>query len=224
MITLAEKKKIEHIVNVFETSSIDGKYDALVVLKDGKDSSRQITYGRSQTTEQGNLKTLLNMYVTRSGIFASDFKPFLPKLGKVPLADDATFKNLLRRAAREDPIMRSTQDEFFDILYYTPAFAFFTGLGFALPLSLLVIYDSFIQSGSVSPKLREQFPEVPPSSGGDEKAWIKAYVKTRNNWLANHPKLIVRPTVYRTRCFQDQINKDNWSLDKPVNANGIIVP
>ncbi|WP_420150948.1 chitosanase [Spirosoma sp.] len=224
MITAAVKKKVEQVVNAFETSSLEGKYDALVVLKDGLNNTRQITYGRSQTTEQGNLKSLIDMYITRNGIFANDFKPFRTKIGKVPLADDATFKNLLRKAAREDIIMRNTQDEFFDILYYTPAVNFFISLDLTLPLSLLVVYDSFIHSGCVPSHLRERFPEVPPSLGGDEKAWIKAYVKTRDTWLATNKKLILRNTVYRTQCFLNQIKTGNWMLDKPVNANGVLVP
>ncbi|UFH54607.1 chitosanase [Spirosoma sp. KNUC1025] len=224
MITAAVKNKVEQIVNVFETSSLQGKYDALVVLKDGKNDSRQITYGRSQTTEQGNLKTLIEMYITRNGVFASDFKPYRTKIGKVPLADDSEFKDLLRKAARQDAIMRAVQDEFFDVLYYTPALAFFTTLDFTLPLSLLVIYDSFIHSGCVPPALRERFPEMPPSSGGDEKAWIKAYVKTRHEWLRTNKKVILHKTIYRTQCFLDQINANNWMLTQPVNANGIMVP
>lgn len=186
MITATIKTKIQQIVNVFETSSIEGKYDALVVLKDGKNDTRQITYGRSQTTEQGNLKALIDMYITREGVFANDLKPFRSKIGKEPLADDATFKNVLRKAAREDSLMRNVQDEFFDIFYYTPALNFFISLDLILPLSLLVVYDSFIHSGTVPPFLRERFSEVPPSRGGDEKAWVKAYVKERHEWLAGY--------------------------------------
>ncbi|GAB2594559.1 chitosanase [Spirosoma areae] len=224
MITKAVKTKIEQIVNVFETGTVEGKYDALVIFNDGRDNTRQITYGRSQTTEQGNLKSLIEMYINRDGLFKSEFIPFRSKIGKVPLVDEGVFKSLLRKAAREDPIMRSTQDEFFDILYYTPALLFFTGLDFTLPLSLLVIYDSFIHSGGVPPFLRERFPELPPAKGGDEKAWIKAYVKTRHEWLATNAKVILRKTIYRTRCFSEQINTNNWMLDHPAEANGVRVP
>ena len=54
MITPPQKSKIEAVINVFETGKKEGKYDALVVYRDGRGGSRQITYGRSQTTEQGN--------------------------------------------------------------------------------------------------------------------------------------------------------------------------
>jgi chitosanase len=107
------------------------------VLADGKKKTRQITYGRSQTTEQGNLKKLLQQYIRNSGAFSAQVVPYVERLGKVPLADDGPFKNLLIQAAREDPIMRITQDEFFDAEYYARALRFFEQNQFMLPLSLL---------------------------------------------------------------------------------------
>ncbi len=59
MITETHKYLIQKVINVFETGTPEGKYDMLVVYPDGKGGSRQITYGRSQTTEQGNLSQLL---------------------------------------------------------------------------------------------------------------------------------------------------------------------
>jgi chitosanase len=217
------KKKIQQIINVFETGIPAGKYDALVIFADGRNGTRQITFGRSQTTEQGNLKTLINMYIARSGKFAGEFAPFVNQIGVVPLVDNAAFKLLLRKSAREDAIMRDTQDHFFDILYYTPALAFFTHLKLTLPLSLLAVYDSFIHSGGVPAFLRERFTALPPSRGGDEKTWIGEYVRVRHEWLATHPKQILRKTEYRTKCFLDQIKSDNWDLKQPVDANGVVV-
>ena len=68
MIPPATKNKIEDIINVFESGSINGNYATLVKYKDYTDPSThinivQITYGRSQTTEFGNLKSLVQMYV-----------------------------------------------------------------------------------------------------------------------------------------------------------------
>jgi chitosanase len=47
------KRKIEKVVNVFETGTPEGRYDLLVVMNDGPGGRPQITYGRSQTTEFG---------------------------------------------------------------------------------------------------------------------------------------------------------------------------
>lgn len=223
MITPELKNKIEAIVNVFETGSETGGYGTVSIYKDGKENARQITYGRSQTTEQGNLRTLMDMYFANGGEYAGAFKPYLSKIGKTSLVDDRDFISLLKKAG-SDPVMRQTQDYFFDVVYYSPARQFFDGYKFILPLSLLVIYDSYIHSGSVPGFLRQRFKEMPPSMGGDEKKWVTAYVNARQDWLQNNSRQIVRKTVYRTRCFLEQIAKNNWLLDAPVEANSVLVP
>lgn len=221
MITPTQKTKITRIVNVFETGTPEGKYDALVVYTDGENGSRQITYGRSQTTEQGNLPKLLRLYVSKNGIYKNDLASYIPLIGVQPLCDDASFKFLLRKAAQEDPLMKEAQDEFFDKAYYQPAFKFFKENEFTLPLSLLVIYDSFIHSGGILKFLRQRFSEVPPARGGDEKKWIHFYTDVRHQWLRYHNNPLLRKTIYRTQCFLDQIAGNNWRLEKKVNANGI---
>lgn len=223
MISSSQKSKIIQIINVFETGTKEGKYDLIATYPDGKNGSRQITYGRSQTTEQGNLKALIEKYIANKGAFAGEFKIYLPKIGKTPLVDDAAFKNLLKKAAKQDPVMRKSQDDFFDVLYYQPAFHFFEKNKFTKALSLLVIYDSYIHSGSVPAFIREKFAENVPVNGGDEKKWIKKYTEARHEWLTNHSKQLLRKTNYRTKCFLEQIAGSNWDLSKPVNANGTTV-
>lgn len=220
MITAEQKRKIIQVVNVFETGSTEGKYDNITIMADGKGDTRQITYGRSQATEQGNLKNIIERYVQAGGQFASAFGPYLPKISRQPLVDDNEFKRLLRTSAREDALMRQAQDETFEILYYQPAEHFFKDEGFTLPLSMLVVYDSYIHSGGVPSMLRSRFPEATPVRGGDEKAWVTAYVKVRQDWLATHRRKILRPTVYRTKCFLNEMKKNNWMLDQAVMANG----
>ncbi len=169
MAIIKEKALIQSIINVFEAGAPEGKYDKLVIYDDGVNDSHQITYGKSQTTEQGNLSRLIDMYVDNAGTFANDFVPYLEKIGKYPLVDDEDFKRLLIRAAREDKIMRETQDIFFDEVYWLPAMQWFERNGFKLPLSRLVTYDSYIHSGSIPMFLRKRFIEPPPAKGGNEK-------------------------------------------------------
>jgi len=224
--TLSAKKKqfVQRIVNVFETGTPEGKYDALVVMPDGANDSRQITYGRSQTTEQGNLKQLLGMYVDAGGQFATSVASFLSQVGSEPLADNEAFKRLLRRAAREDPIMRETQDAFFDKAYWVPAENWFGTNGFSLPLSMLVTYDSYIHSGHIPMFLRKRFIEMPPAKGGNEKKWVSSYVEARHQWLKHHTRELLRKTVYRTQLVLDEIGRKNWNLATlPIVANGIEV-
>jgi chitosanase len=167
LITDENKRLIERVINVFETGTPDGRYDKVTIYPDGKGKSLQITYGRSQTTEQGNLSKLLQMYVENEGTFSEAFAPYLALIGDRPLVKDEKFKGLLRRAAREDQVMRATQDSFFDLLYYKPADQFFDTNAFTLPPSLLVIYDSYIHSDKIPDFLRKRFGELPPAKGGD---------------------------------------------------------
>lgn len=219
-----KKDLIQKVLNVFETGTPAGKYDTLVIYADGVNDSYQITYGRSQTTEQGNLGQLLEMYVERDGQFAEDFVPYLARIGNEPLHDSTEFKDLLVRAARQDQVMRDTQDAFFDQVYWQPAVNWLEQQEMALPLSLLVVYDSYIHSGRVPMFLRKRFSEYPPVKGGDEKVWISSYVDTRHQWLRYHRRPILRKTIYRTATFRNEINNNNWNLDKlPIRANGIDV-
>ena len=224
MTTHDVKTLVQRVVNVFETGTPEGRYDSLVVMPDGHNDSRQITYGRSQTTEQGHLKELLELYVQKGGLLAGEIAAYFDRIGVVPLEDDAQFKDLLRRAAREDGIMRQAQDDFFDEVYFDPAMGFFQTNGFILSLSLLVIYDSHIHSGSVPGFLRNRFPEPVPARNGNEKSWVTSYVNVRHDWLANHSNELLRRTIYRTQCFKDQIATENWDLDKlPIMDNGVPV-
>jgi chitosanase len=219
-----QKKLLEKVVNVFETGSVAGNYGAISIYSDGPNDVRQITYGRSQTTEYGNLRSLVQKYVAANGAYSKKLKPFAEKVGTVPLTDDTAFKDLLRKAGKEDVIMRKTQDEFFDERYFKPAMKWAKDHGFILPLSALVIYDSFIHSGSILWVIRGMFPENPPSLGGNEIEWTTAYVEARHVWLATHHREAVRKTIYRTQCFKDEISKGNWTLGSlPVTANGVKV-
>ena len=216
-----QKRLIQRVVNVFETGSPNGNYSNITIYHDGPHDIRQITYGRSQTTEYGNLRQLVEQYVAANGLFSQQLRPYAGKVGSAPLTDDTNFTNLLKRAGKEDPVMKRTQDSFFDRVYYRPAMRWADQQGFALPLSALVIYDSFIHSGSILWIIRNKFPESPPASGGNEKAWIKAYVNARNNWLASHNRTAVQKSIYRTQCFKNEILRNNWDLSRvPIDANG----
>jgi chitosanase len=166
-LTPAQKSIIERVINCFETGKADGDYGMISIYADGPHDIKQITYGRSQTTEYGNLRQLVQMYVDALGTFSGELQPYADKVGSEALVDDSNFKKLLRRAGREDVTMRRIQDEFFDKAYFTPAMKWADNHKFVLPLSALVIYDSFIHSGSILWIIRQKFPENVPDLGGD---------------------------------------------------------
>ena len=156
-----------------------------------------------------------------AGAAADALRRFADDVGSVPLTDNREFKNLLRKAGRQDPVMKRVQDKFFDKRYYRPAMKWVRDHEMTLPLSALVVYDSFIHSGRILWFLRQRFAESPPSGGGDEKAWVTAYVNTRHDWLRTHSRQILRKTIYRTACFKTEIQRGNWGLSaRPIIANG----
>lgn len=217
MIAQATKEKIQSIVSVFETSSLRPVYDALVCLPDGPGKIRQVTYGAHQTTEYGNLKALIKMYIDQGGRYANDLKNYVNLIGlhDHPLADNVQFKQLLKYAGT-DYIMHEVQDAFFDKYYWQPAMNFFAANLFKLPLSMAVIYDSYIHSGSVPSWLRDDFAEKTPLNNGDEKKWITAYVNARDYWLEHHESKTLRNTDYRTDCWIEQVKNNNWDLSQVV--------
>lgn len=220
-LTSGQRLICDRVINVFETGTIKGKYGAISIYKDGPHRIRQITYGRSQTTEYGNLRRLVDMYADAGGLYSIDLKPYVPLIGNTALVDNETFKDLLRRAGDEDPVMRATQDKFFDLVYFQPAEKWADSQGFTLPLSMLVIYDSFIHSGRILDFLRARFAEVPPSRGGDEKKWISQYADARHNWLSTHSRSDLRASSYRTRDLVREISRGNWDFSHlPMIANG----
>jgi chitosanase len=218
MISTKIKNKIQKILNAIETGSPEGDYSNISLYHDGPNKIKQITYGKSQTTEWGNLSKLIDLYIEKKGQFANDLCSYQGKIGKISLVDDANLLSILKKAGK-DPVMVQAQDEFFDEHYWKPAKTWFDAKGFTLPFSMLVIYDSFIQSGSMLKFLRYKFPETTPVNGGNEKVWIQQYVNVRNNWLSNHSEKILVNSAYRTRNLLKGLKEENWMLDKTFEAN-----
>jgi chitosanase len=223
-LTSAQKLIIERVINCFETGKPEGDYGCISIYADGPHDIRQITYGRSQTTEYGKLRQLVQMYVDAQGTYSDALMPYADKIGSEMLVDDSIFKNFLRRAGREDIGMHRIQDQFFDEAYFIPAMNWADEHIFTFPLSALVIYDSFIHSGSILWIIRQRFRENPPDLGGREKEWITAYVHARQEWLGQHRRPAVRASTYRTRDLGKEVNRGNWDLAQlPIMANGSAV-
>jgi chitosanase len=221
LLSSSQRTLIERVINTIETGKPEGDYSNISIFADGPHDIRQITYGRAQTTEYGNLRKLIIMYSEQNGIHSQNLKPYIDKIGSEKLVDNIPFKKLIREAGRNDPIMRQIQDQFFEEVYFMPAMKWADDNGFTLALSALVIYDSYIHSGQILWLLRNMFSESPPASGGNEKKWIRDYINARHDWLSNHHRPAVRKSNYRTQAFNAQISKGNWDLKTvPIQTNG----
>ena len=212
-----------------ETGTASGNYSLVTVLGDGKNGRRQVTLGIQFDEASGDLGRVLDLYAKRGGRYAQELSRYrsLVNTGdddvSTVLARDNTFKALLREAG-SDPVMQSVQDFIFAAETWDPAQRWFDKNGFTLPLSMLVISDSFLQSGSMLWFLRQRFKEVPPAKGGREKVFISDYTNHRHLWLSGSGNRAIHNSAYRTRCYLSQINSDNWDLDSlPIVMNEVRV-
>lgn len=219
MLTTTQKKTAEAIVNIFETSQVLGNYSLVTIIAG---DTGHLTYGRSQTTlGSGNLNDLLQRYCANPGArFSSRLKPSLKRFVDcdISLDSDLRVHNLLRASA-DDPVMRETQDTFFDDFYWKPAVRAAERFKISSPLGIAVVYDSFIHGSWKAMHTRTTARVGSCAEAGEEK-WITEYVATRWNWLATHSRADLRATVYRMDAFQRLIDQGYWGLNLPLVVRG----
>lgn len=220
------KRVVQAILSTFETGNPEGDYAAVAVLADGAG----VSYGKHQATDAGgNLDRIVLAYMDAGGILGGAMSPYVKRLGDDETADvdpDGPFPGwmneliqLLVVAGETDPIMWEVQDRVFDSEYWNPAVAQAREMELRHPLSMAAVYDTAIQSGFTRggrlSQIRLRFPEVPPSRGGDEKAWTRAYLNARNAWLSSQPNERVRRSVVRVLELQHLCDVENWELETP---------
>ena len=224
-----EKRAIDSVLSIFETGRLPSpeSYSTCAVLADGAG----ISYGKHQSTDRaGSLDLVCKQYIALQGPRASELNAYLGYLGsnasakvnpKGPYPDWLrTLMSLLRDLGRE-PLMQQCQDEVFDRVYFSPAVNHCNALGLTRALSLLTIYDTCIHSGPGRvASHRQAIAVAPPAEGGDEKAWIKAYVAERRAWLLRSSNELVRKTIYRPDAISKLIASDNWDLRMPFTCCG----
>lgn len=214
-LTPTQVRTAQAIVNLFETSEVLGDYGEVTLIEG--DTGR-LTYGRSQTTlGSGNLALLLQRYCVNPGArFGARLLSWLPSVqARDGSVDQATQLHNLLRAAADDPVMRETQDQFFDDVYWTPALRRAQQLGITSALGVAVVYDSTVH-GSWD-RMRQRTEEQAGSVQAlGERGWIAAYVKVRRQWLGTHERQDLRRTVYRMDAFQRLVDQGFWGLPLPL--------
>ncbi|MBP7476605.1 MAG: chitosanase [Pyrinomonadaceae bacterium] len=214
--TEQDKLKALAIVSIFETSKPFGSYAACVVLNDGAG----VSYGIAQFTHRsGSLWEVVDRYLNAGGQIGREvLAAAIPLLKRnnvsaiERLASDTRFKKALIAAAvtRE---MKEAQHFVATTRYLRPAIDICTRMGFSLPLSLAVVYDSVVHGSW------ERIAGRVGTRTADEKAWITEYVRKRHIWLTAIVRL--RSTTYRTRFFLNQIATGNWYLKLPLIVHGV---
>jgi chitosanase len=215
MLTATQKRTAEAIVNIFETSEVRGNYGSVTVIAE---DTGHLTFGRSQTTlGSGNLYDLLKQYTDNAGAsFGGSLAPYLARFHDrdLSLDTDLHLHNLMRASA-DDPVMRDTQDEFFDARYWGPAARAADREGISTPLGVAVVYDSTVH-GSWGALRDRTGAACGTLAVAGERAWISQYVSERRAWLAGHSRKDLRATVYRMDAFRRLIDLDAWSLTLPL--------
>lgn len=215
MLTPSQKQTAQAIVNIFETGSARGDYGNVTLIPG---DTGHLTFGRSQTTlTSGNLFDLIQSYCDNSGArFGSRLSPALQRLRDrdLSLDSDRKFQNILR-ASSDDPVMRETQDAFFDRVYWEPALRQADSAMITDPLGVTVVYDSIVHgSWKTMRNLTNSRHGTPQTLG--ERDWVAAYVDVRRQWLAGHSRRDLRKTVYRMDAFQRLIDQSLWGLPLPI--------
>ena len=218
MINDVQKATIASIVNVFETGRPQGDYSAIAVMKG---DTGHLSYGRSQVSlGSGKLFQLLSQYCQAADAkFKDQLTPLLPRFQSIDtsLDQDADVKALLKQAGT-DPVMRNTQDQYFNTNYLGPACEAAAQFGLVTALANGVVYDSFVQGGWG--RLSSRLGKL--SAPQNEKDWLSKYVAIRKDWLLNlHTPL--PSTVYRMDSFASLIGDDKWDLALPIKVHNVSI-
>lgn len=220
MLTSLQKQAAKAIVNAFETGTLQGDYGNVTFLPTDPGG---LTYGRSQTTlNSGNLALLIHAYVKAPGaIYANELRPYLGRFDAQDqsLNRDRTLRGILQEAGN-DPVMRTTQDEFFNRVYWEPTITSANYIGIKTALGMAVVYDGRIHGSWHMIRDRTIQNHGQLSAIGEQK-WVAQYVATRRNWLANHSIELLRRTVYRMDTFNQLIAEGNWDLKLPFFVRGL---
>jgi len=229
-VTPEQKHVIDCVLAIFETGKIPtaASYSTCTVLRDGAG----ISYGKHQCTDKaGSLDLVCKKYIELKGAHAEELSKYLSYLatnestkvnpgGPYPAWLNSLI-NLLKTCGA-DPVMQQAQDFVFDQNYFNPALNHAKDIGLTTALGVLVIYDTCIHSGPGRVGThRAAFPEKSPKNGGDERAWIKAYINARRVWLAGNSNPLVQKCVYRQDAMLELIKADNWDLRTPVVVRGL---
>nr|WP_202447852.1 chitosanase [Streptomyces sp. SID5468] len=181
------KKEIAmELVSSAENSSLDWKaqYKYIEDIGDGRGYTAGIIGFCSGT---GDMLDLVEYYTKREP--GNPLAPFLPALRKVNGTDShaglgTPFVNAWKKAA-QDKVFQAAQDEERDRVYFDPAVARAKADG-VRTLGQFIYYDAIVMHGNGDDK--DSFGSIrrnalkkakPPSQGGDETAYLNAFLDAR---------------------------------------------
>ncbi|HET6355827.1 chitosanase [Streptomyces sp.] len=220
----AKKDIAMQLVSSAENSSLDWKaqYKYIEDIGDGRGYTAGIIGFCSGT---GDMLAVVERYTKARP--SNALKAFLPALRSVKGSDSheglgQPFTDAWARVAVSDPAFRAAQDAERDRLYFTPAVrqAELDGLG---ALGQFIYFDAYVMHGSGASEgsvgfrtMRDQAVRTakPPASGGDEKAYLNAFLDARVEAIGREPSHTDTSRIETAqRVFVD---KNNFDLDTPL--------
>ncbi|MFD9219563.1 chitosanase [Streptomyces sp. NPDC060064] len=220
----AKKEIAMRLVSSAENSSLDWKaqYKYIEDIGDGRGYTAGIIGFCSGT---GDMLAVVERYTkARPG---NALAPFLPALRAVRGSDSheglgRPFTDAWARAAVSDPALRAAQDAERDRAYFTPSVrqAERDGLG---ALGQFIYFDAYVMHGSGDTKgsvgfrtLREKALSTakPPARGGDEKAYLNAFLDARVEAIRREPSHTDTSRIETAqRVF---VREDRLGLEPPL--------
>jgi chitosanase len=207
------KNLINKILFIFEAGKGPDDYGKVTICDDGPMGDMQIKYGIIQEPEYRNMKRIIEMYVGNNGKYAKELVDFINKIGIEGMHKNQVFISSLKSAGN-DEIMKEVQNKFFEEFYVTPALIWADDNKFKMPLSLLIIINSFIQLNWMPPYIINEMKIRTPYYGGDEKEFIKDYMDKRQIHAIHSPSKTINKWHPITQILRNQISEQNWYLEK----------
>lgn len=214
-----QKRTVEALISVFEIGSALNDYGLVTVLPG---DPALLCYGRCQIgLASGNLALLIDGYCAWEGaVYADAFAPYRERLRACDdrLAGDRDFRQLLETTG-DDPTMWDAQDAFVDRIFWEATLRSAMRIGVTTALGVATIFDSRVHGAWQRLRVSTIQEQGVVDTVG-EAAWIKAYLRERRKWLANHPIQALSHTVYRVDSLLALAEVGNWDLTLPLTVRG----
>ena len=226
----SEKEMIDTLTGIFEGGSYCTIADSPTDVKGG------LSFGKHQVSEiQGTLLALLKKYTnkptaTAANVSAINFHIALFNAAGTKYTGTITQRDDCKRALKiacTDPAMQQAQDEFFEVVYFTPAMRRASDFGIATPLGRSIFYDISIQAGpnrvtfyrAALDRWNAEHPGTNATAcapkdiaGPDEKTFLTYVDAARRSEMLNSSSKDYRASVYRPDEFDKLLAGGNLDL------------
>ncbi|WP_128984808.1 chitosanase [Streptomyces roseicoloratus] len=213
----AKKEIAMKLVSTFENSSLDWRAQFAYIedIDDGRGYTAGIIGFCSGT---GDMLELVERYTAKKP--GNPLASYLPALRRVDGTDsheglDPGFPNAWRQAA-QDSVFRQTQEEERDRVYFNPAVSQAKSDGLRA-LGQFAYYDAAVmhgESGFRSIRSVALSRALPPSRGGDEKAYLHAFLDAREEEMRKEE---AHSDTTRVSTAQRRfLNENNLDLNTPL--------